>query len=87
MRQCLFRMNKRYKKKIQLCVNSNKSAIRNLSVTHYISYESSISQLSRGDMFYIQLRLCDKIWGQKDCHSAGTFSRSKAGLTSQIRLL
>ena len=70
----------------QLCVNSNSSAVPIFSATNYISYESSISQLS-GDMFHIQLRLCDKIGGQKDHHGAGTFSRSIASMTSQIRPL
>ena len=38
-------------------------------------------------MFYIQIRLNDKSGGQKDDHSAGTFSRSIARMTSQIRPL
>ena len=67
-------------------MNSNNSAIPNFSVTNYISYESSISQLF-ADMFYIQIRLHDKIGGLKDYHSAGTFSRSIARMTSQIRPL
>ena len=37
----------------QLCVNSDKSDVLNLSATHYIPYEASMSQLS-DDMIHIR---------------------------------
>ena len=41
----------------KLCVNSNKSDILNLSATHYIPYESSISQVSEDyDSYTVMLR-------------------------------
>ena len=39
--------------RVALCVNSNKTAILNFSATHYIPYQSSMSQLS-DDMIRIQ---------------------------------
>ena len=56
-------------------MNSNKLAITNFSSTNYISYESSMSQLS-GDVFFIQLRLGNNIREQNDCHSTGVSHNS-----------
>ena len=68
------------------CVNTNKSAFPDLLAMHYISYESSIPQLSV-NIVHNQLMLGDEIGGQNDYHYAGTFSRSIARMTSQIRPL
>ena len=64
------------------CVNSYNSSIPDSSATS--SHESSVSQLS-SDIFHILLWLAVKIMGQNDYHSAATFSRPIARMTSQIR--
>ena len=67
-------------------MNSNKSAIPDLSDNNYISYESSISKLSH-DVFNFQVMLIGEIVGQNNYYSVGTFANSIAGMTSQIRPL
>ena len=62
----------------------NKLAILDCSTTNYIPYESSMSQLSN-DLFHCQLRLGDKLWGQKYCYNTGRFYMTIAKMTSQIR--
>ena len=49
-----------------------------------IPYESSMSQLP-DDIFYIKLRVIDKLRGHNNCHNTGDFLRSIAGMTSSHR--
>ena len=55
----------------QLCVNSNNSAVIDSSATNYISYETSMPQLSN-DMAHTRIMLGDNLRGQNDCQNTGT---------------
>ena len=46
---------------VELCVNSNRSAVLESSATIYIPHESPMPQLN-DDVFHIQLRSGDYLW-------------------------